>query len=231
MNEKRMEEIKCKHEMELLDQHFPGKSCGNSRCENLCRNVCAAAIRLRMSPEELVDHAIQTEIIPHYSCEKSLALSDKKIDSDHYLNKGKPIPGCRFGYAYGSHPPKTDDQLAAQKKSSKTSTSKSRWEKIKGHVSNAIQALQVGTGTAGAPAGTGEMVGGVKAATNILLELPIQAKYTKRLVAKLEEKTGETRLDLYFQIQDCISKQDFKRLLIIQGKVRRRLEELEKQGK
>ena len=123
------------------------------------------------------------------------------------------------------------DQLAAQKKSSKTSASKSHWEKIKGHVSNAIQALQVGAETAGAPAGTGEMVGGVKAATNILLELPIQAKYTKRLVAKLEEKTGETRLDLYFQIQDCISKQDFKRLLIIQGKLRRQLQELEKKDK
>ena len=59
MNEQRIEEINRKHEMELLDQHFPGKSCGNARCENLCRNVCAAAIRLRMSPQELVDHAIQ----------------------------------------------------------------------------------------------------------------------------------------------------------------------------
>ena len=108
--------------------------------------------------------------------------SPTNSNSKDYPNKGKPIPGCRFGYTYGNHPPKTDYQLAAQKKSSKTSTSKSRWEKIKGHVSNAIQALQVGAETAGAPAGTGEMVGGVKAVTEIVTRLPIQAKHTERLV-------------------------------------------------
>ena len=118
MYEKRMEGIKCKHEMELLDQHFPGKSCGNARCENFCRNLCAAAIRFRMSPEELVDHGIQKEIVPHYGCEKALVLSDKHSNSKGYPNKGKPIPGCRFGYTYGNHPPKTDDQLEAQQKSS-----------------------------------------------------------------------------------------------------------------
>ena len=82
-----------------------------------------------------------------------------------------------------------------------------------------------------APPGTGELAGAVKAGTLIVTELPIQAKYTQRLVAKLEEKTGETRLDLYFQIQDCISKQDFKRLLTIQGKLKKQLKELEKQEK
>ncbi len=121
MYEKMMEEINRKHEMELLDQHFPGKSCGNTRCENLCRDLCAAAIRLSMSPEELVDHGIQKEIVPHFGCEKALVLADNKIDSNNYPNKGKPIPGCRFGYTYGSHPPKTDDQLEAQKKSSSVS--------------------------------------------------------------------------------------------------------------
>ena len=228
MYEKMMEEINRRHEMELLDQHFPGKSCGNTRCENLCRNLCAAAIRLRMSPEELVDHAIQKEIVPHFGCEKSLALSNKKIDSDHYPNKGKPIPGCRFGYTYGSHPPKTDDQLAAQKKSS---ASKSRWEKIKGHVSNAIQALQVGSETASAPTGFGETVGAVKAATEIVTELPYHVATTKSLARELEEKTGEDMAEYYLQINDCLSKKDFKRLLTIQGKLKKRLKELEKQGK
>ena len=118
MYEKMMEEIKRKHEMELLDQHFPGRSCGNTRCENFCRNLCAAAIRLRMSPEEMVNYGIQKEIAPHYGCEKALVLSDKHPNSQNYPNKGKPIPGCRFGYTYGSHPPKTDDQLEAQRKSS-----------------------------------------------------------------------------------------------------------------
>ena len=129
MYEKMMEEINRKHEMELLDRHFPGKSCGNTRCENLCRNLCAAAIRLRMSPEELVDHGIQKEIVPHCGCEKSVALSDKKSNSQNYPNKGKPIPGCRFGYTYGSHPPKTDDQLEAQMKSSVVSKKNSQGQK------------------------------------------------------------------------------------------------------
>ena len=105
MYEKMMEEINRKHEMELLDQHFPGRSCGNTRCENFCRNLCAAAIRLRMSPEEMVNYGIQKEIAPHYGCEKALVLSDKHPNSPNYPNKGKPIPGCRFGYTYGSHPP------------------------------------------------------------------------------------------------------------------------------
>ena len=168
--------------------------------------------------------------MPRHACKKVLQLADYP-NSKNYPNQGKPIPGCRFGYTYGSHPPKTDDQLEAQKKSSKTSSSPSRWDKIKGKVSNAIQALQIGVETSGAPTGTGEMVGAAKVGTELLTNLNLHAKQTEKLVGKLEEKTGETRVDLYFQIQDCISKQDFKRLLIIQGKLRRRLEELEKKGK
>ena len=75
------------------------------------------------------------------------------------------------------------------------------------------------------------MVGVAKVGTELLTNLNLHAKQTEKLVGKLEEKTGETRLDLYFQIQDCISKQDFKRLLTIQGKLKKRLKELEKQGK
>ena len=145
--------------------------------------------------------------------------------------KGKPIPGCRFGYTYGSHPPKTDDQLEAQKKSSKTSSSPSRWKKTKEQASNAVQAVQTGVETAVAPTGTGELTGAVKAGTLIVTELPIQAANTKSLARELEKKTGEDMAEYYWQIQDCISKQDFKRLLTIQGKLRKRLKEFEKQEK
>ena len=230
MNEKWLEEIKRNDEMRMLDRHFPGKSCGNAECERLCTSACAIAKKMNVSPNELVDYAIQKEIVPRHACKKVLQLADYP-NSKNYPNQGKPIPGCRFGYTYGSHPPKTDDQLEAQKKSSKTSSSPSRWDKIKGKVSNAIQALQIGVETSGAPTGTGEMVGAAKVGTELLTNLNLHAKQTEKLVGKLEEKTGETRVDLYFQIQDCISKQDFKRLLIIQGKLRRRLEELEKKGK
>ena len=75
------------------------------------------------------------------------------------------------------------------------------------------------------------MTGAVKAGTLIVTELPIQAANTKSLARELEKKTGEDMAEYYLQINDCLSKQDFKRLLIIQGKLRRRLEELEKKGK
>ena len=230
MNEKWLEEIKRNDEMRMLDRYFPGKSCGNAECERLCTSACAIAKKMNVSPNELVDYAIQQEIVPRHACKKVLQLADYP-NSKNYPNQGKPIPGCRFGYTYGSHPPKTDDQLEAQKKSSKTSSSPSLWDKIKGKVSNAVQALQIGVETATAPTGTGEIAGVAKVGTELLTNLNLQAKHTEQLVGKLEEKTGETRLDLYFQIQDCISKQDFKRLLTIQGKLKKQLKELEKQEK
>ena len=143
-----------------------------------------------------------------------------------------PSPGADSDTLTEAIPPKTDDQLEAQRKSSQSSAAApSLWEKIKGKVSNAIQAVQVGAETAGAPTGTGELVGGVKAATAIITELPIHVAKTKSLERKLEKKTGEDMAEYYWQINDCLSKQDFKRLLIIQGKLRRRLEELEKREK
>ena len=230
MNEKWLEEIKRNDEMRMLDRYFPGKSCGNAECERLCTSACAIAKKMNVSPNELVDYAIQQEIVPRHACKKVLQLADYP-DSKNYPNQGKPIPGCRFGYTYGNHPPKTDDQLEAQKKSSKTSSSPSLWDKIKGKVSNAVQALQIGVETAGAPTGTGEIAGVAKVGTELLTNLNLHAQKTRGLVRELEKKTGGTELDLYAEIEDCISKEDFKRLLILQGRLKKRLRELEKQEK
>ena len=230
MNEKWLEEIKRNDGMTMLDRHFPGKSCGNAECERLCTSACAIAKKMNVSPNELVDYAIQQEIVPRHACKKVLRLADNP-NSKNYPNQGKPIPGCRFGYTYGSHPPKTDDQLEAQQKSSKTSSSPSLWDKIKGKVSNAVQAVQTGVETVLGPTGSGELTGAVKAGTLIVTELPIQAANTKSLARELEKKTGEDMAEYYWQINDCLSKQDFKRLLTIQGKLKKRLKELEKQEK
>ena len=229
-HEKWLEEIKRNDEMRMLDRYFPGKSCGNAECERLCASACAIAKKMNVSPNELVDYAIQQEIVPRHACKKVLRLADYP-NSKNYPNQGKPIPGCRFGYTYGSHPPKTDDQLEAQKKSSKTSSSPSRWKKTKEQASNAVQAVQTGVETVLGPTGSGELTGAVKVGTLIVTELPIQAAKTKSLARELEKKTGEDMAEYYWQINDCLSKQDFKRLLIIQGKLRRRLEELEKKEK
>ncbi|MBQ6598142.1 MAG: hypothetical protein IJH79_11375, partial [Lentisphaeria bacterium] len=130
MNEKWIEEIKRNDEMTMLDRHFPGKSCGNAECERLCTSACAIAKKMNVSPNELVDYAIQQEIVPRHACKKVLQLADYP-NSKNYPNQGKPIPGCRFGYTYGSHPPKTDDQLSREL--SKISPSRSILKQGKGH--------------------------------------------------------------------------------------------------
>ena len=130
MNEKWLEEIKRNDEMRMLDRYFPGKSCGNAECERLCTSACAIAKKMNVSPNELVDHAIQQEIVPRHACKKVLQLADYP-NSQSYPNQGKPIPGCRFGYTYGSHPPKTDDQLSREL--SKISPSRSILKQGKGH--------------------------------------------------------------------------------------------------
>ncbi len=130
MNEKWLEEIKRNDEMRMLDRYFPGKSCGNAECERLCTSACAIAKKMNVSPNELVDYAIQQEIVPRHACKKVLQLADYP-NSKNYPNQGKPIPGCRFGYTYGSHPPKTDDQLSREL--SKISPSRSILKQGKGH--------------------------------------------------------------------------------------------------
>lgn len=46
---------------------------------------------------------------------KKILLADYP-NSSNYPNKGKIIPRCRFGYTYGTHPDKSDKQLATQSK-------------------------------------------------------------------------------------------------------------------
>ena len=52
---------------------------------------------------------------PQYGCIKKILLADYP-NSSNYPNKGKIIPRCRFGYTYGTHPDKSDKQLATQSK-------------------------------------------------------------------------------------------------------------------
>ena len=160
MNEKWIEEIKHNDEMTMLDRYFPGKSCGNAECERLCIGACAMAKKLNVSPNGLVDYAIQQEIVPRHACKKAMLLADYP-NSQNYPNKGKTIPGCRFGYTYGSHPDKSDEQLAANKKTSKITTTPSWWEKTKEHISNVLQATKIVVETKYAPPGSTEIAGGV----------------------------------------------------------------------
>ena len=91
--------------------------------------------------------------------------------------------------------------------------------------------MQTGVETVLAPPEAGELSGAVKAGTLIVTELPIHAAKTKSLARELKKETGEDMSGYYWQINDCVSKEDFKRLLTIQGKLRKRLKEFEKQDK
>ena len=230
MNEKWIEEIKHNDEMTMLDRYFPGKSCGNAECERLCIGACAMAKKLNVSPNGLVDYAIQQEIVPRHACKKAMLLADYP-NSQNYPNKGKTIPGCRFGYTYGSHPDKSDEQLAANKKTSKKATTPSWWEKTKEHISNVLQATKIVVETKYAPPGSTEIAGGVQAVAEIQNDIRIQASYTKALARQLEKEAGEDMTETYMQIQDCLSKEDIKRLFTIQSKLKKRLKELGKKQK
>ena len=230
MNEKWLEEIKRNDEMTMLDRYFPGKSCGSVECERVCIGACAMAKKLNVSPNGLVDYAIQQEIVPRHACKKVMLLADYP-NSQNYPNKGKTIPGCRFGYTYGSHPDKSDEQLAANKKTSKITTTPSWWEKTKEHISNVLQATKIVVETKYAPPGSTEIAGGVQAAAEIQNDIGIQASHTKALARQLEKETGADMTETYFQIQDCLSKEDIKRLFTIQSKLKKRLNELEKKQK
>lgn len=104
-----VKEIQKSDKLAALDREIPGKSCGNKECEDLCADVCKIAKNLGMGPKGMICDALEKEIVPKFKCRRAGLFAD-------YPNKDKPIPDCRFGYTYGSHPDKTDAQLAAQQK-------------------------------------------------------------------------------------------------------------------
>ena len=115
MNEELFKKIKQNDKKVALEQAFPGRSCGNVECEKLCSEVYQIAKTLNIAPQILINDAIEHDIKPQYGCIKKILLADYP-NSSNYPNKGKIIPRCRFGYTYGTHPDKSDKQLATQSK-------------------------------------------------------------------------------------------------------------------
>ena len=229
MVEKWMKKIKRNDEENLLEQHFPGNGCGKNECEQVYLQACQIAKKINVSPHQLVAFAIEHEIAPIYGCKHVKNFADYP-NSENYPNKGKSIPKCRFGYTYGSHPDKSDAQLEA-KKQNKGSCIKSIWEKIKEPVNNVKEATKTVIEQKYAPPAISEFVGGVQAGTKIITSLNIQVAHAKTLVREVEKATGENLYETNMQINDCLSNQDFKKLMTIKSKLQKRLNEIEKSQK
>lgn len=65
MNEKWMEEIKRHNEMMMLNQYFPGESCGNTACEKQCIEFCRIAERMgRTNKNEITSEVAKLLVGP-----------------------------------------------------------------------------------------------------------------------------------------------------------------------
>jgi len=87
---------------------FPEREFSDDALER-CSSLLKVASLLGLDPKKL----LQTEVdkLPRKD-EHNLAFS----------NIGYPIPGCKFGYTYGSHPDATDAQIAAEMEKGGNST-------------------------------------------------------------------------------------------------------------
>ena len=82
MNEKWIEEIKRNDEMTMLDRYFPGKSCGNTECEQHCIELCKIAERMGgMKKNEIASSVARLLVYPE-NCPA--------------LKSGRDHESCRF---------------------------------------------------------------------------------------------------------------------------------------
>ncbi len=84
MNGNGLKEIKEADKRTALNREFPGESCGNAECENLCAEANEIAKMLHINPQEMVNLAIRREILPKYH-----SISGEGV-THHF---------CRFGFA------------------------------------------------------------------------------------------------------------------------------------
>ena len=106
MNEKWIEEIKRNDEMTMLDRYFPGKSCGNTECEQHCIELCKIAERIGgMKKDEIVSAVARVLVYPencpalksgqnHESCRFPLFSHDRISAYDD--RTGRRIIGKKY---------------------------------------------------------------------------------------------------------------------------------------
>lgn len=106
------QEVSCIREqdkMNAMDLAFPGAVCKKGECEKRAASAFQIATMCNIDPRLFVRDMVANRFALEYGCKKQnkeTSLSDKP-----YTHYGAKIPGCRFGYTYGSHPDATDDQL------------------------------------------------------------------------------------------------------------------------
>jgi len=68
MNEKWIEGIKRNDEMMMLDRYFPGKSCGNTECEQHCIELCKIAERMGVMKKNEIASAVSRLLVYPENC-------------------------------------------------------------------------------------------------------------------------------------------------------------------
>ena len=68
MNEKWIEEIRHNDEMMMLDRYFPGKSCGNTECEQHCIEFCKIAERMGCMKKNEISSAVARLLVFPENC-------------------------------------------------------------------------------------------------------------------------------------------------------------------
>ncbi len=63
-----IEDIKRRDKITVLDREFPGGSCGNAECENLCAEALCVAKAMRLDPKIMLEDSIKQGIAPQTHC-------------------------------------------------------------------------------------------------------------------------------------------------------------------
>lgn len=67
--------FKRRDKLAVLDREFPGESCGNAECENLCAEALRVAKAMRLDPKIMLEDSIKQGIAPQTHCVPASARS------------------------------------------------------------------------------------------------------------------------------------------------------------
>lgn len=97
--------FKRRDKLAVLDREFPGESCGNAECENLCAEALRVAKAMRLDPKIMLEDSIKQGIAPQTHCVPASA---------EFTPPFFTAP-CRFGFV------RSNDYLALSESSNDSS--------------------------------------------------------------------------------------------------------------
>jgi len=102
---------------------YPGERCGKAECMEKSAAVFEVASQMGMDIKALMQNCLKNEIMPVCGC-----MPVPFRDYERH-----PLKKCRFGFYYGEHPDKTDEQLEAASRRRKEARKKEKVEAMMKH--------------------------------------------------------------------------------------------------